>query len=179
MNLIISGKQLELTASLKATVEKEFAFLGALFNEMSKPVTVTLEATPEHKVSVLMYYESEIIRFSEAGDDLYQLIPTLAKRLEKHLRGLKKLKKTFEKSRNRVAEVTPMDKEESWQSTEVDPIQKRKSFELKPMSEAEAILQMKSLGHPKFIFANAEYDGNVCLLYTRRDGTYGLIETVL
>lgn len=54
-------------------------------------------------------------------------------------------------------------------------IVKRKIFEMKPMYEDEAILQMEMLGHSSFMFYNAA-TGKMCLLYKRKDGNYGLIE---
>ena len=54
-------------------------------------------------------------------------------------------------------------------------IVKRKVFEMKPMFEDEAILQMGMLGHSSFMFYNAAID-KMCLLYKRKDGNYGLIE---
>jgi putative sigma-54 modulation protein len=58
----------------------------------------------------------------------------------------------------------------------VSVISRRKTFNLFPMDEAEALEQMKLLGHDNFfIFFNIETDA-ICVLYRRRDGTYGLIE---
>lgn len=54
-------------------------------------------------------------------------------------------------------------------------IVKRKVFEMKPMFEDEAILQMEMLGHDFFMFFNAD-TGKMCMLYKRKDGNYGLIE---
>lgn len=54
-------------------------------------------------------------------------------------------------------------------------IVKRKVFEMKPMYEDEAILQMNMLGHSSFMFFNAKIE-KMCLLYLRKDGMYGLIE---
>ena len=51
---------------------------------------------------------------------------------------------------------------------------RHKSFQLKPMSVEEAILQMNLLGHEFFMFSDAE-TGDACVVYTRRDGDYGLI----
>jgi putative sigma-54 modulation protein len=59
---------------------------------------------------------------------------------------------------------------------EVSVISRRKTFNLVPMSEADALEQMKLLGHDNFfIFFNVETD-MICVLYRRRDDTYGLIE---
>lgn len=56
-------------------------------------------------------------------------------------------------------------------------IARRKRFVLIPMDEMEAIEQMELLGHEDFfIFYNANTNA-VNVLYRRRDGSYGLIET--
>ena len=47
---------------------------------------------------------------------------------------------------------------------------------MKPMDEEEAIMQMEMLGHSFFVFKNAETN-NICVLYLRKDGNYGIIET--
>jgi putative sigma-54 modulation protein len=55
-------------------------------------------------------------------------------------------------------------------------IVRTKRFSVKPMSPEEAILQMNLLGHNFFVFRNAE-DDNLCIVYQRKNGGYGLIET--
>jgi putative sigma-54 modulation protein len=49
-----------------------------------------------------------------------------------------------------------------------------KRFPMKPMTEAEAIEQMEMLGHSFYLFHDADRD-EMALLYTRRDGDYGMI----
>src|SRR5699024_12458730 len=51
-----------------------------------------------------------------------------------------------------------------------------KNFSLKPMDSEEAVLQMDLLGHDFFIFTDRETDGT-SIVYKRKDGKYGLIET--
>ena len=53
---------------------------------------------------------------------------------------------------------------------------KRKKLEMKPMDEEEAILQMELLGHEFFVYQDVDAE-NVCILYKRKDGNYGIIET--
>ena len=55
-------------------------------------------------------------------------------------------------------------------------IVRTKQFDLKPMDQEEAILQMNMLGHNFFIFTDADSDGTN-IVYKRKDGKYGLIET--
>jgi putative sigma-54 modulation protein len=62
---------------------------------------------------------------------------------------------------------------------ELPAIARRKKLALLPMDEAEAIEQMRLLDHEDFfLFFNMETSA-VNLLYRRRDGSYGLIETEL
>jgi putative sigma-54 modulation protein len=58
-------------------------------------------------------------------------------------------------------------------------VARRKKFVLYPMSEEEAIVQMRNLGHDNFfIFYNAG-TSKINVLYRRRNGSYGLIEPEL
>ena len=55
-------------------------------------------------------------------------------------------------------------------------IVKTKRFTAKPMDPEEAALQMDLLGHAFYLFTNSE-TGHAAVLYRRRDGDLGLIET--
>lgn len=175
MNLVVTGKQIELTEGLKTMVEQELTFLNDVLPQ-DKTVTVTLEAKPVHKATIFFYHDSEIVRLEQDGRDLYVLFPQLAKRLVKHLRGIESLKREFKKEQ--ASDKIPMSVEESVEDIELySEVTKRKRFEMKPMSEKEAVLQMQMLGHEQFIFANADLQNTICLLYTRKDGDFGVIET--
>ena len=54
-------------------------------------------------------------------------------------------------------------------------IVKTKQFNMKPMPDEEAMLQLELIGHDFFVFVNSETD-EVNVIYKRRDGNYGLIE---
>ena len=55
-------------------------------------------------------------------------------------------------------------------------IVRTKQFETKPMDTEEAALQMEMLGHDFFLFTSSE-NGRASVVYRRRDGRLGLIET--
>ena len=56
-----------------------------------------------------------------------------------------------------------------------DIIIRKKKFEYTPMYPEEAIMQMNLIGHTFFVFNDAS-TGKTCVVYTRKDGNYGLIE---
>ena len=54
---------------------------------------------------------------------------------------------------------------------------RRKAFRVQPMSVEEAILQMNLLEHEFFVFKNQDEGDAFSVVYRRRDGGYGLIES--
>jgi putative sigma-54 modulation protein len=49
-----------------------------------------------------------------------------------------------------------------------------KEYERKPMTVDEAMIQIEELGHPFFLYENAD-TGKVEVLYKRKDNGYGVI----
>lgn len=72
-----------------------------------------------------------------------------------------------------AAEPVPVEDEEY----PAADIVRRKQVEMRPMSEEEAVEQMELLGHDFFVFFSAA-TRSVCVLYRRKQGDYGLIETL-
>ena len=60
------------------------------------------------------------------------------------------------------------------EDTDEYKIVKVKRFRVKPMSPEEAILQMNLLGHSFFVFID-DVTEDTCVVYSRKDGNYGLI----
>ena len=52
---------------------------------------------------------------------------------------------------------------------------RRKTFNLKPMTPEEAILQMQLLSHTFYVFRDSENRGAFSVVYCRKNGGYGLI----
>jgi len=86
-----------------------------------------------------------------------------------------------------MAEILAQDVEEATEEEDLVAVRKRfhlvpmvavrKRFHLVPMSETEAIDQMSLLGYEDFfIYFNGD-TSEVNVLYRRRDGTLGLIES--
>ena len=101
---------------------------------------------------------------------MYAAIDLTVAKLEGQIRKNKtKMRKKFKD----IMQYELLMQEEEPENT--SDIVKRKTIELKPMDEEEAILQMELLGHDFYIFKNVK-SGTVSVLYRRRDGSYGIIE---
>lgn len=171
MNFV--GKNIELTDSLKDVAEKKFSKLDKYFSEEVEARVVFSTIREEQTVEVTIFLPKTIIRAEETTDDMYssmdRAVDALARQIRKHKT---KLKKRYQNNETiRFDEIV-----EKESSKEEEPkIVKRKKFELNPMSEEEAILQMELLNHKFFVFLDANTE-KVEILYKRNDGNYGIIE---
>jgi len=57
-------------------------------------------------------------------------------------------------------------------------IAKTKKFPVRPMDVEEAILQMNLIGHSFYMFRNSDID-EICVVYKRKNGDYGVLEPEL
>jgi putative sigma-54 modulation protein len=130
-------------------------------------------ATDRYVAQITVRGRRALLRTEERSDELRtafdQTIDKMQRKLErykgKHYRG-----RGDGRSATEVAPILEKAPEEP-----ASIISKHKTFDLVPMSEADALEQMKMLGHDNFfIFFNIE-TGTINVLYHRRDGTYGLI----
>lgn len=176
MKFNIRGKNMDVTPAIKSYIEEK---IGRLDKYLESPSDVSASIVikvrgKEQIIEVTMPVNKIILRGEESHDDLYAAIDLVSDKIERQIRKNKtKLKKRKEKNNfidfNYEFEI---DKDEEKDET----IVKRKSIEMKPMNEEEALLQMDLLGHEFFVFKNTDSEC-VSVLYKRKDGNYGIIDT--
>lgn len=176
MKFNIRGKNMDVTPAIKSYIEEK---IGRLDKYLESPSDVSASIVikvrgKEQIIEVTMPVNKIILRGEESHDDLYAAIDLVSDKIERQIRKNKtKLKKRKEKNNfidfNYEFEI---DKDEE----KDEAIVKRKSIEMKPMNEEEALLQMDLLGHEFFVFKNTDSEC-VSVLYKRKDGNYGIIDT--
>jgi putative sigma-54 modulation protein len=175
MKFNIHGKKVEITDSIKSYIEKK---ISKLDKYLSNPDDITANVVArisgrEQIVEVTIPIQKIVLRCEERHEDLYAAIDKVSDKLERQIRK----NKTRMQRRVNKNETIGFDLSfESAKEEDEQTIVKRKEIEMKPMSEEEAILQMNLIGHEFFVFRNVE-TGNVDILYARKDGNYGIIET--
>ena len=172
MRLKLVGKNIELTDGLKEQAEKKFSKLDKYFDEQVEARIVFSTQKINQKVEVTVFVPGTILRAEETTTDMYASMDKAVDSLARQVRKYKtRLKKRHQDSKTiRFENVEEVEKEE-----EAGKVVKRKKFDLQPMHEEEAILQMELLNHNFFVFLNAETDG-VEVLYKRADNNYGIIQ---
>lgn len=176
MQLILSGKQIRLTEGIKGYIDEKLSRLEKYLNPDSE-VKVTVSARKDRqKVEVtIIPISGPIIRAEEVQDDLYTAIDMVYDKLNRQIVRYKdRVKDRSQGGKSIRFEGIEQDREEVNEETDI-VIERRKKFNVKPMSEEEAILQMELIGHGFYMFRNQDTD-EINLVYKRRSGGYGLIE---
>ncbi|WP_260857510.1 ribosome hibernation-promoting factor, HPF/YfiA family [Bacillus thuringiensis] len=178
MNLTMTGKQVSLTEGMKNAMHKKLNFLNKFLRE-DTTVSITVQVEKGILISVSVPFGGGLIHAKSKEEDFYVALDSVVDKIKRQITNAKNLEKSIrrlnKKQKNTLYPVA--DSIEKKEAKLTDNIVKRKEFELKPMHEEEAILQMKVLGHNQFLFVNTELNDAICLLYTRKDGKYGMIES--
>ena len=172
MRFTISGKNLELTPRLQDMVIAKLSKLERYFQDDTE-VQVTLSVEKDRqKIEVTIPMKGTTIRAEEISQDMYASIDMVQETIERQLRRHKHRLIDRYKSG-----FTPAYLEEPSDEEDDDSIRiiRTKHFALKPMDPEEACLQMEMLGHSFYMFRDSETD-QVCVVYKRKNGSYGLIE---
>ena len=176
MKYNIRGDKLEVTDAINNYVESKLDRLNKYFKEDDVLANVLLRVRGNCQIiEVTIPTDKFILRGEEENDDLYAAIDLVSDKLERQIRK-NKTRLNKQNSDNKYKDFN-FDYEVPQEEEENDEIiVKRKNIEMKPMDEEEAILQMNLLGHEFFVYKDMHTD-KICVLYKRKDGNYGLIET--
>jgi len=179
------ARNMRLTDNTREYVEKKAAKLERYLQEIDE-IRVELShnktarnANDRHVAQVTLRGKGFILRTEERSDDLHATIDIA---LDKMQRQIERYKGKHYRGRGDGRSASDVSEEE-WpvdETGELLPlIARRKKFVLVPMTEDEAVEQMRLLGHDNFfVFFNVEQNSTQ-VLYRRRNGTYGLIEPVV
>ncbi|KEK25384.1 ribosome hibernation-promoting factor, HPF/YfiA family [Bacillus gaemokensis] len=179
MKFNIRGENIEVTPALKDYVEKKISKLERYFDTFPE-IKVNLKVySDKQRVEVTIPFTDLLLRAEETHSDMYAAIDLVVDKIERQIRKHKTKvnRKLREKGSPKTALILagPVATQEEVQEDDLELV-RTKRFDLKPMDVEEAILQMDMLGHNFFVFTNADTN-ETNVVYGRKDGKYGLIET--
>ena len=170
MKYIIRGDN---TEAIKDYIQEKLDKLNKYFNNEDIVANVlTKKEGRNQKIEVTIPTDDFTLRNETVNEDLYAAIDSVIDKLERQIR--KNKEKINKKHNRRIIDDFEASLEDEFY--EEEKIVKRKKLELKPIDEEEAIIEMEMLGHTFFVFKDVETD-KICILYKRKSGNYGIIET--
>ncbi len=173
MKFNVRGDNLVVTDAIKDYIETKIGKLDKYFKEDSITANILLKIRGNAQIiEVTIPTDNFILRSEEENEDMYAAIDLVLDKLERQIRK-NKTKINKRNNSNKFKEFN-FDFEIMEEEEEDSKVVKRKHIEMKPMDEEEAILEMELLGHSFFLYKDM-YSNDVCVVYKRKDGNYGVI----
>jgi putative sigma-54 modulation protein len=180
MKIIVAARHMKVSDDFVKYAASKLEKFDSYFDE-----SVEAHVTFSHRddiqifeVTILMK-RGVVLRGEDSDRDMRTAIDSVVSKISRQIRKHKsKLEKKYRGNESiKFAEaLAEFDKEREEEEPEIaGKIVKSKRFGVKPMDAEEAAMQMELIGHDFFVFLNADTD-EVNVIYTRKDGNFGLIE---
>ena len=174
MDLIIRGDKIKVTDAMKEYLKEKISKLDKYIDN-SETVHANIVVKVKNKdqiVEITIPLKSFILRSEETQDDFYKSVDKAVDKLERQIRK----NKTRLMSKQTIKNNYEFKLDEIEDEGTNEKIEKRKSIDIKPMDEEEAILQMELLNHKFYMYKDSET--NKCaVVYKREKGGYGILES--
>ena len=176
MEIIIRGDKMQITDAMKDYINEKLGKLEKyLENSDAVRANVIVKVkNHEQTVEITIPLKSFILRSEETKEDFYAAVDKTIDKLERQVR---KNKTKLMAKQNKASYDFNFEKIDFKEEIEDEhKVIKRKTIEVKPMNEEEAILQMELLNHEFYMYKDSETNKQT-VVYKRTDGNYGLIES--
>lgn len=171
MKIITIGRKVEVTEDLKLLFERKLKKFDKFFDENATAHVTLSKVKNKERLELTILNHGTMFRSEVSAETFNNALDEAIGKIERQIRKNKtKLEKRLKGGAfSEDAADTDIAEEKNFN------IQVVKTFEMRPMTSSEAILQMNLLEHTFYMFTNAE-NGKISVVYKRNDGDYGLIE---
>lgn len=171
MRIEIVGTSYEVNDQLRKIITQKAAKLDRYFDDESSVKFVCSKQKDRFTIEATIWFNGNVMRVEETSDNIYDnvyiIVPKIERMIRKYRTKLdKKLKEDAFSEKFLLSDDLPTQKME---------LVKKKVFNLKALSQEDAIAELELLDHDFFIYLN-ELTGYVNVVYKRNDGNVGIIE---
>ena len=191
MKLLIHGRNLELTQSLRDYTKTKIDKATHNFHEMVQEADVHLSVArnprvPQQTAEVTVFANGTVIRAQERSENLYASIDLVANKLARQLRKYKERNNSHTVHNNQSTKLVENKETKNFSSSKhsliegkephlPSPSVRRKYFEMVPMTIDQARVQLDLIDHDFFLFREEEGSA-LRVIYKRNHGGYGVIQ---
>ncbi|MBQ8880195.1 MAG: ribosome-associated translation inhibitor RaiA [Clostridia bacterium] len=170
MKITIYGKQMSVRESLKLAIEKKLSKFDKFFGAEAEAFVTCKVRKGDKIIEITVNHGGSTFRCEAESDTFITALDRAVEGLERQIR---KNKTRVEKMMKKDAFVLDIGDDDEYDEEEDFSI-RVKTFPFKPMTPEEAILQMNLIGHSFYAFTDSD-SGSVCVVYKRKEGSYGMI----
>lgn len=185
MRTFVRGTNVKVTEAMKSYAEERLDRMNRHSPFLREATLVYSIQRAWHIAEVTVRFGETIMRAEERSNDMYVSVDKAVDKIDQQVKRLKgriearrhaaRERGEVDESAEQLAEIlAEVDAEEGIQALGDGEVVKIKSYQTKPMSTEEALLQMHLVDHDFFVFVQTS--GEVNVLYRRKDGDYGLLQ---
>jgi putative sigma-54 modulation protein len=180
MEIHITGRNVDMTASVKEYIHKKLDKVEKLYSRIYKCEVIIEEIKEMKIVEVILNLKHHRVVAKESSPDLFASIDNAAESVKKQLTRAhgkvesKRRRNIFSKIMSKVPGFRS-DEQEMFYNVPNGEIIKTRVFADKPMLPEEAKLELEIMDRVFLVFKNAD-TSETNVIYKRNDGNYGLIE---
>lgn len=178
MKFNFTDKKVKVTDELREYAERKIGKLDRFFKTESEAFVTFATERGRYIAEVTLKNNGMFYRVTDTTNDMFASVDSAVAAIERQIRKnktrLEKRLRAGSLERDKAPAVTIDHSDEDEQDIK---IVRTKMFPVKPMAPEEAVLQMNLLEHEFFVFKNQNKDGAFSIVYKRKQGDYGLIET--
>jgi len=178
MKFNFTDKKVQVTEELREYAEKKIGKLDRFFKTESEAFVTFASERGRYIAEVTIKNNGMFYRVADTTNDMFASVDSAVAAIERQIRKnktrLEKRLRSGSLEREKEPAVVHDDDDDEQQEFK---IVRTKMFPVKPMTPEEAVLQMNLLEHEFFVFKNQNKDDVFSIVYKRKQGDYGLIET--
>jgi putative sigma-54 modulation protein len=179
MAITYTFRHMEPSEELRSYVEEKIDKLKKYFDSPVEADIVLQVEKFRHIADMTLSSDGNTTKAVEQTDDMYSSIDQVMDKIEEQLRRFRSKKKEYkpETIKGEVFEESEIEAQESLVETGPQII-KAESVDIKPMDINEAAMQMELSNQSFLVFTNAK-SKQINIIYKRKDGNLGLIDTAV
>ena len=174
-----TDKKVQVTDDLRDYAERKVGKLDRFFKSESEAFVTFATERGRYIAEVTLKNNGMFYRVADTTNDMYASVDSAVAAIERQIRknktrlGKRLRAGSFDREQAPAVIHDDFDEDEQHEFN----IVRTKNFPVKPMTPEEAVLQMNLLEHEFFVFKNQDKDDVFSIVYKRKQGDYGLIET--
>ncbi len=169
MNMTVNAKKMQVSQAFTDYAQKRLTKLDKFFDSDADAKIMLSEQKGRIVLELTVRYNQMLYRAEQTAADKTVALDAA---VDKIIRQIRKNKTRLEKRLKTGA--FKQEFEDNVEETDISVV-RYKTFDVRPMTTEEAILQMNMLGHNFFMFKNAE-DGKINVVYQRADEGYAVLQ---
>ena len=168
MKITVNARKVFVNQKLTEHIEKKLAKFDKFFPGEAEASVKLSRVRDVERVEVTIQSGTTLFRSEDESSTFMNALDCCLYAIERQIRENKTRLAKKLRDNIKIPDYDPDEVEEGAFTI------RTKTFDIKPMTPEEAILQMNLLEHQFFVFNDID-NGATCVVYKRKDGGYGMI----